>query len=131
MSKSVLIRCASFLIGMAAVSASLRAQVLVPYGDHFTNKALRINLYQTGDAKSEILTIDSIYEEPLWPESRTPRSVPFNEGRYMLEVYDVASNGLLYARGFDTMFAEYKTTTPAINGVQRVFQRSNSGVRSG
>jgi hypothetical protein len=124
MSRSTLVQGASFLIGMAALSASLPAQILVPYSDHFTDKALRINIYQTGDAKSEILTIDAIYEEPLWPESRARRTAPFNEGRYMLEVYDVASNALLYARGFDTMFAEYKTTTPAIEGVQRVFQRS-------
>jgi len=109
---------------MATLSASLPAQVLEAYNDHFTDKAWRINLYQTGDAKSEILTLDAIYEEPLWPESRTRLAAPFNVGRYMLKVYDVASNTLLYARGFDTMFAEYKTTTPAIDGVQRVFQRS-------
>ncbi len=109
---------------MTVLAAPLRAQILVDYPAYFTDKALRINLYQTGDAKSEILTIDAIYEEPLWPESRVRRTAPINEGRYMLEVYDIASNAFLYARGFDTMFAEYKTTTPAIDGVQRVFQRS-------
>ncbi|HYK88953.1 MAG TPA: M64 family metallopeptidase [Acidobacteriota bacterium] len=112
------------LVGTTALPTPLRAQVLVEYGEHFTDKAFRINLYQAGDAKSETLTVDAIYEEPLWPESRVRRTAPFNEGRYMLEVYDIASNALLYARGFDTMFAEYKTTTPAIEGVQRVFQRS-------
>jgi hypothetical protein len=124
MSRSTLIRCASFLFGVAALCASLRAQILVPYSEYFTDKALRINLYQAGDARSEILAINTIYEEPLWPESRARRPTPFNEGRYMLEVYDLASNTLLYARGFDTMLAEYKTTAPAIDGVQRVFQRS-------
>jgi hypothetical protein len=117
-------RCASFLCGVAALCATVRAQTLVPYDAHFTDKAWRINLYQTGDARSEILTIDTIYEEPLWPESRVQRAAPFNEGRYMLKVYDLASNTLLHARGFDTMFAEYKTTAPALDGVQRVFQRS-------
>jgi hypothetical protein len=113
------------VLGTVAPScALLSAQILAPYSEHFTDKALRINVYQTGDAKSEILTIDAIYEEPLWPESRAQRAAPFNEGRYMLEVYDLASNTLLFARGFDTMFAEYKTTAPALDGVQRVFQRS-------
>jgi hypothetical protein len=121
---SSLTRCVLLPAAIASLSMSLQAQVLVPYDEHFTNKALRIDMYQTGDAKSEILTIDAIYEEPLWPESRAQRNAPSDEGRYMLEVYDVASNALLYARGFDTMFAEYKTTTPAIEGVQRVFQRS-------
>jgi len=122
--KNSIVRAALFLIAMTAWSLSARAQVLVPFGDHFTEKAWRIDIYQTGDAKSESVSIDKICEEPLWPESRAIRPAPFNVGRYMLEVYDVASNTLLYARGFDTMFAEYKTTTPAIEGAQRVFQRS-------
>jgi hypothetical protein len=105
-------------------SIPVSAQVLVPFADHFTDKAWRIDLYQTGDAKSETVTLDSIHEEPLWPEPRQAQPSPLNAGRYMLKVYDVASNALLYARGFDTMFAEYKTTGPAIEGVQRVFQRS-------
>ncbi len=124
MIRSTLIRRISFLCAAAALCPTLRAQVLVPYSEHFTEKALRIDLYQTGDAKTEILTIDAIYEEPLWPESRTERAAPFNEGRYMLQVFELASNTLLFARGFDTMFAEYKTTAPALDGVQRVFQRS-------
>ncbi len=124
MNRSAVVRAALFLIGVAAVSASSSAQILTAYNDHFTEKAWRINLYQTGDAKSEILTLDAIYEEPLWPESRTHRAESFNVGRYMLKVYDLASNSLLYARGFDTMFAEYKTTTPAADGIRRVFQRS-------
>jgi len=122
--KSAVIRGASLLIALSALSASLPAQVLVAYDDYFTDRAWRINLYQTGDAKSEILTIDSIYEEPLWPESRARLASPFNVGRYMLKAYDLASNTLLFGRGFDTMFAEYKTTGPALEGVQRVFQRS-------
>jgi IgA Peptidase M64/Peptidase M64 N-terminus len=124
MNRSILIRCALLLGGVTAPCASLCAQILVPYSEHFNDKALRINLFQAGDARSETLTVDSMYEEPLWPESRVQRPAPLNEGRYMLEVYDLASNTLLYARGFDTMLAEYKTTGPAIDGVQRVFQRS-------
>jgi hypothetical protein len=124
MSRSSAVAFALFLIGIAVVAPSLPAQVVVDYADHFTEKAWRINLYQVGDAKTETLTIDAIYQEPIWPESRTRLGAPFNAGRYMLKVFDVAGNTLLYARGFDTMFAEYKTTTPALNGIQRVFQRS-------
>ena len=94
------------------------------YGQYFTDKAFRIDLYQVGDAKEEVLTIDKIVEEPLWPESRTGLVSPFNYGRYVLRVYDVASNALVFSRGFDTMYAEYKTTTPALEGKRRVFQRS-------
>ncbi len=124
MNRSAFITFGLFLIGAAFHVTSLPAQVMVNYPDQFTDKAWRINLYQVGDAKTEKLTIDAIYEEPVWPESRARLAAPLNVGRYMLKAFDVATNDLLYARGFDTMYAEYKTTTPAIDGVQRVFQRS-------
>lgn len=112
------------IVALAALPVMLSAQVMVDYDEHFTNKAWRINLYQTGDDKSEILTLDSVYEEPLWPGGRARVSEPLNNGRYMLRVYDIATNGLLFSFGFDTMYAEYRTTTPAAKGIQRVFQRS-------
>lgn len=106
----------------SAVLAS--SQTPASYDARFTDKALRLDLYQVGDAAGETLTIDAIYEEPLWPETRTHLVDPFGYGRYVLKVYDIASNALIYSRGFDTMLAEYKTTTPAIEGTKRVFQRS-------
>ena len=117
-------RKAWMVLLLAACSTVLGAQTNSAYDAYFTDKALRFDLYQTGDAKEEVLTIHRIVEEPLWPETRTRLLDPFNLGRYMLKVYDVASNALLYSRGFDTMFAEYKTTSPAIKGTKRVFQRS-------
>ncbi len=96
----------------------------VTFDRFFTGKALRFDLYQVGDAKDEMVTIDRIMEEPLWTESRASLLDPFDNGRYTVKLYDIASNALIYSRGFDGMFGEYKTTTPAIDGVKRVFQRS-------
>ncbi|MCX6561539.1 MAG: M64 family metallo-endopeptidase [Candidatus Aminicenantes bacterium] len=118
--KKIVSLAAALVLGAALCPA----QAPAAFEARFTGRALRFDMYQTGDAKSEMLTIDAVYEEPLWPETRTRLVDPFNIGRYMLKVYDVASNALLYSRGFDTMFAEYKTTTPALEGVVRVFQRS-------
>ncbi len=100
------------------------AQVQPPFDEYFLDKALRIDLYQAGDASDETVTVHQIYEEGTWPESVSGLLPPFEYGRYVLKLYDVASNRLLFARGFDTMFAEYKTTTPALAGTGRVFQRS-------
>jgi hypothetical protein len=115
---------------MFAAAALLAAAALgwtqssAGYDARFTDKALRVDLYQVGDAAGESLTVDAIYQEPLWPETRTSLIDPFGYGRYVLEIYDIASNALIYSHGFDTMFAEYKTTTPALEGTKRVFQRS-------
>ena len=106
--------------GMTAFSGL--AQVL--FDDYFVDKAMRVDLYQVGDGKDEIITIDHLYQEGVWPESRKHLLDPFGYGRYTVKLYDVASNRLIYSRGFDGMFGEYKTTTPALNGIKRVFKRS-------
>ncbi|MCX8159831.1 MAG: M64 family metallo-endopeptidase [Candidatus Saccharicenans sp.] len=105
-------------------SSYLISQESIRFEDHFLDKAMRLNLYLVGEAKEEKLIIQSIYQEELWPESKTNLTNPFNYGHYFVKVYEVASNRLLYAKGFDCQFGEYKTTTPAINGVQKVFQRA-------
>jgi len=94
------------------------------FDDFFLDKAMRLDLFMSGDAKEQSITIDRILEEGIWPESQTRLLDPFNNGRYGIKVYDVASNRLIYARGFDTMLGEYRTTAPAIAGARRVFRRS-------
>ncbi len=112
------------LIIFALWPGTLYSQENVRFEDHFLNRAMRINLYLIGDAREEQIIIHSIYQEPLWPENHHNLTNPFNYGRYFIKVYEVASNRLIYARGFDCQFGEYRTTTPALNGVKKVFQRA-------
>lgn len=113
-----------FLILIIFSSSSLRSQEPIRFEDHFLDKAMRINFYMVGEAKQEQIIVDRIYREELWPESQTNLTNPFNYGHYFVKVYEVASNKLIYARGFDCQFGEYKTTTPALNGVKKVFQQA-------
>lgn len=105
-------------------SAAPPVQTPPVFDEFFVDKALRVDLYQTGDAKSETLSIRRISEESLWPESKAGLLPPFDYGRYVFKLYDPASNRLIFARGFDTTFGEYKTTSPALAGEVRVFERS-------
>ena len=122
MNKRPLILSALALILPALAGAA--PQIQPPFDEYFLDKALRIDLYQAGDAKDERVTIHQIYEEGIWPESKTGLVPPFDQGRYVLKVFDAASNRLVFLRGFDTMYAEYKTTSPALAGEVRVFERS-------
>ncbi len=92
--------------------------------DYFTGDSMRLDLYQVGDGNEEIVTLDQIYKEGAWPGPRSALVDPFGYGRYSVKVYDAASKTVIYSRGFDAMFGEYKTTKPALDGVKRVFQRS-------
>jgi len=117
-------RRAWLFLTLAAGAAAVGAETGPAFDAYFTAKAWRVDLYQVGDAKDEILAIHRVVEEPFWPESRTGLVSPFDYGRYRLDVFDVATNARVFSRGFDTMFAEYKTTTPALEGRKRVFERS-------
>ncbi len=94
----------------------------VVFDAYFHDKALRLDLYQGGDAKESLTTIHNLFEEPVWPE--TPKNLlsPFPYGKYMVKVRDTASNRLIYSKGFDSLFAEYATTKPALLGTKKVFQ---------
>jgi hypothetical protein len=96
----------------------------VKFDDYFVNKAIRLEFYDAGDATHEMVALQHMFEEPVWPEN--PRFVipPFEVGKCAVKMYDAASGRLIYAHGFDTEFVEYRTTSPAINGVNRVFERS-------
>jgi hypothetical protein len=124
MKKTFLALAVLMLALPAAPAGAPTPQPPPPFDEFFLDKALRIDLYQSGDAKSESVTIHRISEEAIWPESKAGLLPPFDYGRYVYKVYDAASNRLIFSRGFDTMFAEYKTTSPALAGTVRVFERS-------
>ncbi len=111
-------------VSVALVAFGLIAQGQPRFEESFENAALRIDFFHTGDAREELITIDRLTREPLWPESTIHLLDPFNYGRYAVVVYDSGSGTMLYSRGFDCMYGEYRTTSPALNGVKRTFNRS-------
>jgi hypothetical protein len=113
------------LLVLVFASTAPRGQVPAPaFADLFTGDAMRLDLYQVGDAKEEAVTLDQIYKEGAWPGPRSALVDPFGYGRYAITLYDAATKAVIYSRGFDCMFGEYRTTKPALEGVKRVFQRS-------
>ncbi|MBN2205872.1 MAG: hypothetical protein JW742_00575, partial [Candidatus Aminicenantes bacterium] len=112
------------LLAVWTVGFVAAQNAVVPYEDNFLDQSLRVDLYFAGDAEEETITLDSLHVEPVWAGSRTGLIEPFELGRNTVKVYEIASNRLVYKRGFDTMFGEYRTTAPALAGVKRVFPRS-------
>ncbi len=94
----------------------------VSFEDYFHDKALRLELTQCGHARELVTTLQNVSLETCWPENPKNLLTPFPYGKFQVKVWDVASNRVIYAKGFDTLFAEYATTKPAILGNKRVFQ---------
>jgi len=110
----------SFFIATATVFSSNK----VVFKDYFENSTMRVDFYITGDASSEIVTIDEIYQQGVWAGNPLNLIDEFIKGAYFIKIYDVASNKLIFSRGFDCIFSEYKTTNPAIKGEKRSYHHS-------
>jgi hypothetical protein len=96
----------------------------VPFDKYFVDKTMRIDYYHFGNAKEEEVSLDAVYEQGIWAGSRRNLIDPFNVGRYSFKVYDSASGTLIFSKGFDSYFAEYKTTEPALRGTKRTYHET-------
>lgn len=133
------VACVAGMTALGGVMATLWAQTVAPqtpvpvapgqavpvnFDDWFVDKALRIEVYQIGDGKEESVVLDKIYEEPIWPENPRNLICPFDACHYDMRAYDLGTGKLLFTHPFDSLFAEYRTTEPAIKGQKGVYTRS-------
>ncbi|MGD8306213.1 MAG: M64 family metallopeptidase [Ignavibacteria bacterium] len=103
---------------------SISAQQLETFNEYFTDKTMRVDYHHTGDSKLEIVSLDQIYVYGIWAGSRTNLIDKFNIGRYRIQIYDASSGKLIYSRGFDSYFGEYKTSGAALDGVVKTFHET-------
>ena len=106
-----------------SLAAGLSAQA-VRFDEYFVDRTMRIDYWHAGDAAGETATLDRVYDQGMWAGSRTHLVDPFNVGRYLVTIADAASGALLFSRGFDSYFGEYKTSGPALEGVKRTYHES-------
>ena len=86
--------------------------------------AMRLDYYHTGDATSEVFSVDRVVIEPLpWSGPPSQAIDSSNLGKYLFEVRDAKTKQLLYSRGFASIYGEWETTDEA-KTVKRTFQES-------
>ena len=91
---------------------------------YFVDKSMRIDYFHIGDAKEEMVTLDRVYEQGIWAGSLHNLLDPFDNGRYYAKVYDLRSGELIFSKGFDSYFGEYKTTSKALAGEKRTYHET-------
>ena len=110
-----------FLLFVSCVTGAEKGS---EFDTYFEDRTMRVDYFHVGDAAEEIVTIDRIYQEGIWAGSRKNLIDSFNNGRYYAKVYDLSSGQLLYSKGFDSYFGEYKTTGQAAEGTKRTYHES-------
>ena len=85
----------------------------VNFADYFEPKRMRIDFALSGNAREQSAALQQIREEPVWGGPVNNLIDPFSYGGYFVKIYDLQTNVLLYTRGFNTLFEEWRTTDQA------------------
>ncbi len=94
------------------------------FGQDFHDATLRADYYHVGNADEELVTLDALHRQGPWAGSRTHLVDSSPLGSYSVALVDDASGRVLYSRGFDSIFGEYRTTEPARRGSRRTYHES-------
>jgi hypothetical protein len=106
------------------VAQFLHARDSNDFDHYFNNQTLRIDYYHTGDASDELFTLDEIYLQGPWAGNPSYCIQPFELGTYKVCIYDLATNKVIYTKGYNSIFAEYQTTGPALKGEKTTMHES-------
>jgi len=115
---------AILIFGSIIFMTSIFCQDLSTFNKYFLDETMRIDYYHIGNAKEESITLDQIYRYGIWAGSRVHLIDEMNLGRYLAKIYDAASGQVIYSRGFDSYFGEYKTSSDGLAGISKTFSES-------
>ena len=109
---------------IAAAAAAAAGPSTPTFDGLFEDATLRVDFYQVGDAHTEHVVLDRLIRQGAWAGPRETRLDPFRLGRYAVELRQPSSGEVIYERGFDSYFGEYRTTKAAQEGTLRAYHNS-------
>jgi hypothetical protein len=112
------------LSALFLIQGFLCALEAVEFEKNFVDRTMRVDYDHTGNSKEEVITLDRVYEQGIWAGSLRNLIDPFNCGRYCVKVFDAATGELIFSKGFDSYFGEYKTSDPAVRGIKKTYHES-------
>ena len=87
-------------------------------------RTLRVDYFHTGNSREQWFSLDRTVLEPLeWPGNLNKSIDESGFGNYRFEVREQESGKLIYSRGFNSVFGEWKTTAEALHA-NRTFSES-------
>jgi hypothetical protein len=104
-------KSAPFVLFISFYALQLQAQST--FDTYFEKKSLRVDFALSGNSEHQAAALQQMREEPVWGGPVKNLIDRFHYGGYYVNVYDKAGNQLIYARGFNTLFEEWRTTEQA------------------
>ncbi|MDR3047332.1 MAG: IgA Peptidase M64, partial [Bacteroidales bacterium] len=83
------------------------------FDTYFLDKTLRINYLHIGNATEESFKVESFSAGSEWYGTRASLIEPHQYGHILFQVYDEATNALIFSKSYSSLFMEYKTTARA------------------
>ena len=110
---------------IAALVANVQAQGANEdaFNSYFLDKTMRVDYFHAGGLGTEILGLDQVVSDGMWAGSRKRLIDDLNLGKYLFEIIDRETNGVIYSRGFASIYGEWETI-PESREVYRVFHES-------
>ncbi len=87
----------------------------VNYKTFFTDSSLRIDYILMVGKDTTLVSIQQFKQEPYWAGNPEHLIDPFNFGNYRYEVFDSASNKLIYSNGYSSLSAEWRINCQIFN----------------
>jgi hypothetical protein len=112
-----------FFLVLLGASLGIAAHAAKPAAES-APATVRVDYLHSGNALSEQYALERVVIEPLpWPGDMHRTRDDTNRGNNMVEVVDAKTGDLLYSRGFNTVFGEWRSTEEANKG-NRGFEES-------
>ena len=89
------------------------------FNRHFVDKTMRVDYFHAGGLGAEILGLDQIVSDGVWAGSRSRLVDNLNLGKYLFEVIDRETNGVIYSRGFASIYGEWETIPVLFNNKKK------------
>ena len=93
---------------------SFRVSASADFDALFTGKTLRFDYYHSGNATTEMFSLDRVVREPLaWSGNMSQPIDRTLRGKYAFEIVDPASGDVAWSRSFSSIYGEWETTGEA------------------
>jgi len=102
----------------------IASSALAGFDEDFTGSTMRVDLFHSGQAELELVSLEQVRVEGPWPGRRRQLVDPTGLGKYRFEVRDAADGRVLYSQGYASIYGEWETTGPAAEGVVGTWQET-------